>query len=290
MKLFLLLFLPIPLFAMEHGIQQWDGTHYQKHSSPQVKTALDLLETLELWRYPRILDVGSGSGQVMGTISKKLSCCQIKGIDANADMVKVATANYHSHNLSFDHVDAQDSNARFFTEYKNYFDLAFSSAVFLWIQKQQAAFDNIHTVLKPGGHMMVKTTAPRPKDHPLNRALGMLAQNPKWAAFAQAYMSKPQSFPLSIDQAHQIITPEKWTNIKITERGINNPYNTKEEFCEWMQGWMGAMPAVAALEKETQIELCQDFVTIYTQLPNTHNSEGKIIYSLPGILIEADKK
>lgn len=275
---------------MESGKQQWDGNHYKNNSAPQVKTALELLQTLELCKYPRILDVGSGSGQVMGTIRTRLSCTEIKGIDADADMVKVATANYHSHNLSFDHVNAQDSNAGFFQEHKNYFDLAFSSAVFLWIQNQQAAFANIHTVLKPGGHLMVKTTAPRPQNHPLNLALRMLARNPKWAAFAQAYMSKPQSFPISIEQAHQIITPEKWTNIKITERGITNLYDSCEEFCSWMHGWMGAMPAVAALEKDKQTELCKDFVNLYVQLPETRNSEGKIVYSLPGILIEADKK
>ena len=38
------------------------------------------------------------------------------------------------------------------------------------------------------------------------------------------------------------------------------------------------------------IELCQDFVNKYVMLTEAKNTEGKIVYSLPGILIEADIK
>lgn len=63
-----LLSLPISLFAMD-GIQQWDGKHYQKHSSLQFKTVMELLSILDLKKCSWILDVGSGSGQVTAIIS-----------------------------------------------------------------------------------------------------------------------------------------------------------------------------------------------------------------------------
>ncbi|GMU18887.1 MAG: hypothetical protein AMXMBFR12_00790 [Candidatus Babeliales bacterium] len=182
------------------------------------------------------------------------------------------------------------SIAYFFPRCANSFDLAFSSAVFLWIQDKKAALDNIHTALKSGGHLVIKTSAPRPHTHPLNRALMKIAQNPKWAAFVHAYMSKPQSFPLSHEQAQELLDTQKWTNVHITSHPILNLFDTNQEFLSWMHGWMGGLPAVAALEKEKQAELCHDFITEYIELSDTHNAEGKIIYSLPGILIQADKK
>lgn len=291
MKLFLLLSISIAVCAMEQSTQQWDGNQYKDNCSPQFKTAMELIETFDFSKYSQILDVGSGTGQVTMEMARRAPQAKVIGIDVNASMVQVASNLYHEvANLEFKQVDAQRPDTYFFPCVHNRFDLAFSSAVFLWIENKRIAFDNIHIALRSGGHMMIKTTAPRPQNHPLNRALGMLAQTPKWAAFAQSYMSKPQSFPLSIEQAEQIITTDKWTNVKVTPRGITNLFNSPQSFCKWMQGWMGAMPAVAALEKDKQIELCKDFVDFYVTLPETHDEADNIVYSLPGILIEADKK
>ena len=289
-KIFIVLAFASPSLAMEQSAQKWDGKHYKNNSSPQFRTAMELLATLTLKNYSRILDVGSGSGQVSAEIARMAPHTRVMGIDLSESMVTEARSSYKLPNLEFHQVDAQRTDTYFFPRISNSIDLAFSSAVFLWIKDKKAAVDNIHTALKPGGHAMIKTTAPRPHTHPLTVALMQLVRMPKWATFAREYMSSPQTFPISIEQAHQLITPEKWTNIAIAARGITNLYDTPEEFCQWMHGWMGAMPAVGALEKEKQIEVCKDFVDIYLQLPETRNEEGKIIYALPGILISADKK
>ncbi|CAN5212864.1 hypothetical protein BH09DEP1_BH09DEP1_7440 [soil metagenome] len=290
-KILIILVFPTIFFAMEQNKQIWDGKHYKNNSSPQFRTAMELLATLNLKKYTHILDVGSGSGQVTAAIATAAPHAQVIGIDLSESMVAEAQKSYPDvPNLTFKQVDAQRTDTFFFPRASNSIDLAFSSAVFLWIKDKHHAIDNIHTALTQGGHMMIKTTAPRAPNHPLNLALMQLAQTPKWAAFAQAYMSKPQSFPISIEQAHQLITPEKWNNISITERGITNLFDSSQEFCEWMQGWMGGMPAVAALEKDKQVELSTDFVNHYLKLPETRNADGKIVYALPGILIEANKK
>lgn len=290
MKLFLLLLFPFSVVSMDRSTQNWDVKLYKDNSGPQVKLALELLATLNLEKCSRILDVGSGAGQVLGHLSAHYPHLNTKGIDASSEMALLATLLYPGNNISFEQVDAQDSKAPFFKKHQNYFDLAFSSAVFLWIKDKQAAIENIHTVLSSGGHIMVKTSSPRQKTHPINQALGILGKNPKWASFVQAYQSTPQTYPLSVDDARKLMNTEKWTRISIAERSSDYVYENSQEFCNWLQGFMGAMPAVAALPKDQQIELCHDFVNIYIQLPEAKNAEGKIIYSLPGILIQADKK
>lgn len=65
-------------------------------------------------------------------------------------------------------------------------------------------------------------------------------------------MSKPQSFPLSHEQAHNLLSSQKWANTQITSHPILNLFDTNEEFSSWMQEWMGGLPAVAALEKENR--------------------------------------
>lgn len=291
MKLLLPILLPISLFAMDNGNQQWDGKHYKHNSSHQFRAAMEILSTLHLAKYSRILDVGSGCGQVTAEIAKKAPQSHVVGIDLSQSMVNEAQTTYKDvKNLEFHQVDTQCNDTHFFLQCANNFDFAFSSAVFLWIENKKAALDNIHMALKSGGHLVIKTTASRPATHPLNRALMKIAQNPKWAAFVHAYMSKPQSFPLSCEQAQELLGTQKWTNVQITSHPILNLFDTNQEFLSWMHAWMGGLPAVAALEKEKQTELCHDFITEYVGLPDTHNTEGKIIYSLPGILIQADKK
>lgn len=195
MKLLLSVLLPISLFAMDNGGQQWDGKHYKHNSSHQFRAAMEILQTVSLTQCKDILDVGSGSGQVTAEIAKMAPQAQVVGIDFSQSMVNEAETAYAPiKNLKFHQVNAQCDNTYFFPRCANSFDLAFSSAVFLWIQDKKAALDNIHTALKSGGHLVIKTSAPRPPTHPLNRALFKIAQNPKWAAFAQAYMSKHKNY------------------------------------------------------------------------------------------------
>lgn len=275
------------VFAMEPGSQKWDGDYYQKNSSPQFKSAVELLRTLDLSKCQTIVDIGCGSGEVTDAITQMAPHARVVGIDASESMIKKAKESHAANSrLSFEVVDAQDESHTFFKEPR--FDLAFSSAALLWMANKQAVFNNIHRMLNTNGRVVAKTTQPLPQQHPLILTLGALART-KWLSFVQTYQKQKQHFPMSITDAKQIIDEEKWTAVDFQDRQIVNKYDSEQELADWMKGWMGAMPAVAALSSDTQNALNKDFTSTYVTMPGT-KEEGKIIYSLPGLLIQASKK
>ena len=137
--------------------------------------------------------------------------------------------------------------------------------------------------------MVLKTTMPLGETHPLNRTLMALAKHLKWQLLVKAYASQPQHYPLSIDDARKLFGDCRWRRVAVSARSIINTFATKEDFAQWMLGWMGAMPAIATLEKARQQEVSDDFAEEYIKLPEVINKEGSIVYEIPGILIDAVK-
>lgn len=290
MKYFLFIVTVIsPIHAMEPGKQQsWNGAYYHQNSSPQLRAAIKLLQSLDMTEHKAIVDIGCGSGEVTYAITHLAPLAYVIGTDASASMIEKAENTYgQKPRLSFKLVDAQDESHSFFKEAQ--FDLAFSSAALLWMPNKQAVFNNIHCILKDGGKMVVKTTQPLAPNHPLSWTMKQLAQNPKWISFVAEYQSRPQHFPLSKQDAQTLFSPDRWTDITIEESEIVNEFNTEADLGKWMKGWMGALPAFRSLPAEQQAELNTEFVHIYAQVPGTRGN-GKILYWLPGLIIKATKK
>lgn len=276
------------IFAMDSTQQKWDGTYYKRNSSPQFLSALKLLQTEDLSSCKHIVDIGCGSGDVTQLITVMAPLAHAVGSDASESMIQKAKETYaHNTRLSFERVDAQDESHAFFKEAR--FDLAFSSAALLWMANKQAVFNNIHRMLKAGGRMLVKTTQPLAPNHPLMHTLGTLAKNPKWLPFVRAYQSQPQHFPLSKEAAQKMISHDHWTEISFEESSIVNRFETEADLGKWMKGWMGALPAFKLLSPDQQTELNTEFVSIYAQIPGTRG-DGKILYTLPGLIIRTTKK
>jgi trans-aconitate methyltransferase len=273
-------------YAMEEeNKQEWDAQYYQKNSSPQFHNAVQLLKTLKLSQCTDIIDIGCGPGEVTKVISKMVPHAQVLGVDVTEKMIARANETHKADNLRFMVHDAQKEYP-----FENRFDLAFSSAVFLWIPDKKAAFDNIHKILKPKGTMVIKTNQPRANNHPLNCAMMQLAKKPKWFSFVKEYQSKPQTYPLSLEIAKQLITSDKWDSISLEEPDIVNTYKSKQEFSTWMLAVMKAMPAVATLAPKQQEELAEEFAEEYVNVPGIKDENGIITYKLPGLLIKAQKK
>ncbi|KAK5642680.1 hypothetical protein RI129_008847 [Pyrocoelia pectoralis] len=104
----------------------------------------------------RILDVGCGPGNVthdfiLPTLPK--STKEIIGIDISTDFIKYANLHYGNNPiLSYKVMDIVNGEVP--REYEGYFDYTISAFSFQQIYNQKAAFQNIKTMLKPGGEMI----------------------------------------------------------------------------------------------------------------------------------------
>lgn len=268
--------------------QSWDGNYYHANSSPQYLSAIKLFDTIDLSSIAHVVDIGCGSGDVTASITRMAPQASVVGIDASQSMIEKAQQTYANYSrVSFSIVDAQDESHPFFKDAR--FDLAFSSAALLWMANKEAVFTNIARMLKPGGKIVVKTTQPLAPNHPLSYTMKLLAQNPKWLPFVAEYQSRPQHFPLSKQEAEKLVRSDTWNDLVLEDSSIVNRFESEADLGKWMKGWMGALPAFRSLNAEQQTELNTEFVRIYAEIPGTR-ADGKILYTLPGLIIRATKK
>lgn len=124
--------------------QKWNPALYEEHGHFVYEYGEDLLALLQPKKGEYIVDIGCGTGQITEQIAR--SGAKIKGIDASAEMIHQATANY-SH-ITFEQRDAMAIRE------EEVVDAVFSNAALHWMKEQDAVIQNIYRYLKPGGRFI----------------------------------------------------------------------------------------------------------------------------------------
>jgi trans-aconitate methyltransferase len=124
----------------------WDADHYDTAHSYVWTLAADLIELLAPQRGERILDLGSGTGHLTAKIAERGA--DVVGIDASAEMVRQARANYPG--LEFRVADATSFDV------DGPFDAVFSNATLHWVKDAPAAAGRIAAALRPGGRFVAE--------------------------------------------------------------------------------------------------------------------------------------
>jgi trans-aconitate methyltransferase len=126
--------------------QQWAPDHYDDKLGFVSAMARDLVDLLQPQKGERILDVGSGTGNLTHEIAK--SGADVVGIDVSSEMVRQARAKYPE--ISFLEADAETFRT------SDLFDAVFSNAALHWMTNPQRVVESMWAVLKPGGRLVVE--------------------------------------------------------------------------------------------------------------------------------------
>ncbi len=127
------------------------ATEYSKKVAPRrFSQFLTLVHELELEGHEKVLDIGSGPGELSIQIANQLEAGGfLHGIDLSPNMIRLAkrTAAAHgSRNVAFDKGDALNLSFNDST-----FDLVVSSNAFPWVPDRERFLREVYRVLKPGG-------------------------------------------------------------------------------------------------------------------------------------------
>ncbi|MCY0865293.1 MAG: methyltransferase domain-containing protein [Sulfobacillus sp.] len=126
--------------------QQWAPHHYDEKLGFVSAMARDLIDLLQPQKGERILDVGSGTGDLTHEIAQRGA--DVVGIDVSPDMVRQARAKYPG--LRFLEADAECFRT------SEIFDAVFSNAALHWMTHPQRVIASLWAVLRPGGRLVAE--------------------------------------------------------------------------------------------------------------------------------------
>jgi len=126
---------------------------YDQYADLQQEVLKNLFVSLKS-NYQHILDIGAGTGTLIGMISKKFPAAKIEGIDIAKGMVEVAKSKIKEPNVLFQQGDGEALPSK-----SEHFDLVVSSLALQWMDPAKV-FAEVARVLKPKGSFYFSTFGP----------------------------------------------------------------------------------------------------------------------------------
>jgi len=122
---------------------------YNKVSSPQFDSGLELIEMLSITPGSDILDIGSGTGNLTFELAKKAGPKgSVFAIEPDSSRVEVSKSECPK---GLDNITWFEGNlSRFSEANRKEYDFAYSNYVLHWIENQQQAVQLIYNTLRPG--------------------------------------------------------------------------------------------------------------------------------------------
>ena len=124
----------------------------------QKRLAKELISSLPSLKKDglKILDIGSGTGEVAFLLADKFKGASIRGCDLALGMVRKAINKNRFPNVNFEVADAES-----LPYHDSEFDLVVSSTTLQWVEDLKSAFSEAKRVLKPGGYFAFITFGPK---------------------------------------------------------------------------------------------------------------------------------
>src|SRR3990167_4398445 len=155
--------------------QSWNAKTYHNHSSIQFEAAKKILSQIVLSGQEQILDVGCGDGKITAMIAGCVPHGNILGIDSSNRMVQYASETFENNKLNNICFDLKDAET---IEYKNQFDIIFSSFALHWLKDFGQFAKKAYQALMWDGKIIF--TIPLDMSPVLERASQEISQSKKW--------------------------------------------------------------------------------------------------------------
>jgi SAM-dependent methyltransferase len=185
-------------------VTKWPLTYYLKR-----------VRQINFVGFSDVLDVGCGNGQWMLALAAYNQ--HVFGVDPNAK--RVATANSLFEKLWVKNAFAHEGDALHLKFPDERFDAVFCYGVFMFLDRQ-AALNEFHRILRPGGKLYICTNA---RGWWLKLAISNVLEN--WALSRTAWTAfrfgRARGMPNSTDLSDMnILSDGQWTNIQAAAEGM----------------------------------------------------------------------
>jgi trans-aconitate methyltransferase len=256
--------------------QAWNPSHYDQAGAFVPKLGADLIDLLAPKPGERVLDLGSGTGDLAAQLAQRGAL--VTGVDASTEMVNEARRKHPS--VSFDVADGQALS------FDQAFDAVFSNATLHWMPRADAVAEGVARALKPGGRFVaefggarcVQTVRDALKDELAERKVGGHGA-PPW------YFPALPQYARVLEQAGLWVRTALWFERPTRLEGERGLENWLELFCLPLLRALGEQrgPVVEGVEARCRAALFHDgsWWLDYTRLRVVATKPGRSGPGLP---------
>ena len=131
----------------------WNATSYDRVADPQTRWGAEVLERLPLEGDETVLDAGCGTGRVTELLLARLPRGRVVALDFSAKMLDQARVRLAPFGDRVTFVQADLGRP---LPVEPPVDAVLSTATFHWVMDHDALFQNLASVLKPGGWLVAQ--------------------------------------------------------------------------------------------------------------------------------------
>lgn len=151
---------------------KWDPEQYLGFADYRLRPGLDLINAIPHKHPRRIVDLGCGTGALIGALQGRWPEAEIEGIDRSAEMLGKARKDHP--NAAFAQAEIADWTP------EGAVDVLFSNAVLHWLDDHDALFARLFEALAPGGVLALQM--PCNHGQPSHSAIADTVEAGPWTA------------------------------------------------------------------------------------------------------------
>ena len=129
------------------------ASNYDQVATLQSEVAQALIYFIASRKASRIIDIGTGTGNILWKVAKRFPSAQTHGCDLAFGMIKQASSLAQSRQKKSGHAHGPfflQADAERLPYCSLIFDLVLSNVAYQWIQNYRQAFQEVHRLMKPG--------------------------------------------------------------------------------------------------------------------------------------------
>lgn len=251
----------------------WNPTIYNKFKKERYAPFYDLLTLITRKQQMQIIDLGCGTGELTGLLSKEFPGSSVLGVDSSKEMLE-ESQQHEDTRTHFEHrtIEAQ-------LDQKNKWDLVFSNAAIQWIDNHRDLLPRMIALVKPGGQLAIQI--PSQNENILNQLLLEIVQEEPFITDLKGW--KKTSPLLSMDEYAQVLFENGCKEITIIQKVYPLIVHDSDELFEFISG-SALIPYFERFSDDIKIL----FVQKYQQRIRAKFSSSPILYAFKRILIKGD--
>jgi len=203
----------------------WNPEQYERFKAQRSQPFHDLLSMVSRRPGLRVLDLGSGTGELTRHLHDSLQATETIGLDSSREMLKKSAA-FATSDLHFLQRDLRE------TDDLGSFDLVFSNAALHWVGNHEQLLIDLRSLLRDEGQLAVQV--PANHDHISQTHAAELATHEPFSTWLAGFVRESPVLPPQ--EYERILTGLKYRDLQVSERVYLHELPSREAVVEWVQG------------------------------------------------------